>query len=239
MSAVVRHSSTASKDVSKVLVRQPGGKVRYNDDGSLEATERFRCLYTVALAQAPIRNVTAHPLFTGLICQTVEIAELEAGMSEVTVTFIGDASNDGGVISTSRLPKPSYELITEASEQPIETFPDFKAVLGTSENGAKYDPNGLFLGFAASSSFAGIAGFLSAGVVWRETGMRRTKPTQGELSRVGYIDTPTGWQTPPPVESPRNWLLRAMSYTYEGKIYRYQKEWLLSGPNGWKYEIYI
>jgi hypothetical protein len=236
--STVRRSSTAGKDVTKGLVRQPGGTMRENKDGSIECTEKFRCLYTVALAQKPVRNETQHPLFKSLYCQDVAVVELEAGMAEVIVTYIGDAATDGGVLSSSRLPDPSYDLLTEANEAPIETFPNFATTLGTTANGAKYDANNLFLGFDKTSEFVGISGFLSPNVVWRESGYRRTKPSGTELNQVGKINVPTGVEVPPTVASPRNWLLRAFIYTYEGRIYRYQKEWLLSGPRGWNSVIH-
>jgi hypothetical protein len=234
---LVRHSAVARKDVFKTLVRQPGGVIRYNKDGSIEAVEKFQCRYSIALTQSPIRNETAHPIFKSLFCQEVAIVELPAEMAEITVTYIGDVSTDG-VISTSRLPDPTFELITEANEAPIETFPDFATTIGTSGNGAKFDANNLFLGFDKTSEFVGTTGFLTPGVVWRESGFRRTKPSAAELNEVGHINLPTGVHTPPAVASPKNWLLRAYNYTYEGKIYRYQKEWLLSGRRGWNTTIY-
>lgn len=236
--ATVRHSTTSGKDVTKELVRQPGGTLRENKDGSIECTERFKCLYTIALSKKPVRNETPHPVFTSLYCQEVSISEIEGGMAELLVTYIGDASSDG-VISTSRLPDPVFELVTEASEAPVETFPNFSTTIGTSANGAKYDANNLFLGFDKTSPFVGMTGYLTPNSVWRENGFRRTKPSGSELNVVGHIDTPSGVQTPPAVSAPRNWLLRAFNYTYEGKIYRYQKEWVLSGPNGWNSTIYV
>lgn len=234
--ATLRATTAAGKDVRLVLVRKPGGTVRFNRDGSTESTETFSCLYSRALQLAPVRGETPHPVFTALICKECTVTEVEAGMAEVVATYIGDASDSVGVIGSARLPSPTYELICEAREEPITTFPDFATTIGTTANGAQFDSNNLFLGFDKTSAYVGQEAWLVPGVVWRKSYIQKTKPTATELNRVGKIDTPEG--SPPAATSPRNWLLRSLTFTLEGNLYRCQKEWHLSGPSGWNATIY-
>lgn len=234
--ATLRTATASGKNPRLGLVRQPGGTIRFNKDGSTEATETFSAVYEKALQLAPVRNVTPHPTFASLICNDCVVTEREAGLAEVVVTYIGDATGEVGVVGTSRLPQPTYELISEAREEPIESYPNFSTTIGTTGNGAKYDSNNLFLGFDSTSEFVSMQSWLVPGLVWRKSYVQKTRPSAGTLTAVGRIDSPDG--PVPSIAPPRNWLLRSFTYTLEGNVYRCQKEWLLSSRRGWNATIY-
>lgn len=214
------------------LKRQPGGTIRFNTDASATANEVFIGLYANSLQQAPKRYVTRHPIFTNLVCNEVEIKEVGSGVCQISVQYFGQATGltDGGPDLT-----PTWDLSCESAEQPIETYPSFSSSIGTSGNGAKFDSNGIFLGFQASSAFAGQTSWLVPGQIWRKQGYSLSAPAASDLGRIGKIDTPDGWVATP---SGRNWLLRSFNVQLKGNVYAYTKTWELSGPAGWNTTIY-
>jgi len=176
--------------------------------------------------------VTPHPIFTLLICDEVDIKEIEGGRSEITASYFGPAT---GLTMGGPPTKPYYELSGEASEQPIETYKDFSSTIGTAGNGAKFDEHGLFIGFAPDSEFAGQSAWLVPGQIFRKRDILLSPPSASALALVGKIDSPDGWIGTP---TGRNWLLRSFDVTQRGNIYPYTKTWELSGPNGWNATIY-
>lgn len=227
MAQAVHHGSITSR-----LERQPGGSIRYNTDGTVSAQERFIGLYQNAIQQSPKRYITAHPVFPNLICDEVEIKEIEGGRCEINATYYGPPV---GLTNGGPDTQPTWELSCETSEEPIETFPNFGTAIGTAGNNAVFDDDGRFLGFKAISDFHGQESWLVPGQVYRKRYYSYSPPGASELARVGKIDTPDGWISTP---GGRNWLLLALTAEQRGQIYTCTKSWRLSGPDGWKTEIY-
>jgi hypothetical protein len=149
----------------------------------------------------------------------------------------------------SKLPDPTYELSGTLSEEPIQTHKNFAALAGTPDaprNDAIFlDPEtqkltkdnekGVFQEFGGGSANrkAGVASFVSPGVMWTAIYFSVTRPAA--LRNLGTIDAPDG---PNPSISGRNWLMWDMSYRQRGFIYEIRITWKLSGRNGWDPDIY-
>ena len=240
MSATIR--SASSNNVKSKLVMQPGGTITFNRDGSVTATENYACIFSLALSLAPLRYVTPHPNYSSLLCDSVTVERVSGDMARVRVDYVGDpAAYYGGYSNT---PTPLFTLVIETGEQPIETFykdgtTNFNSI-ATTANGAVLGANGLFAGWKASSQYVGITSYLKPQIIWRMESFKKTAPTSDELNTVGKIDKPTGNANiqPPSPGGSYNWLLRSYDYQFQGAIYRYKKEWLLSGPRGWNSTIY-
>lgn len=227
--------STVQRGSLARLVRQLGGTIVYNRDGSVSCFETYVCLYSQALALAPKRNVSKHPVFSDLYCKEVEIVEIAGERAEIRASYIG--APQGGDLSQGGVdPTPEYSLNTETNEEPIETHPKFVSDIGTTGNLAKFDTStGLFLGFAKPSAFTGVTSYLAPGQIWKKQGVASSPPSAAESAKVGYIDAPDGDVATP---QGRNWLLRSFTWEQQGKVYPYVKIWQLSGPGGWNTTIY-
>ena len=238
MSATIRSSTASGKNVKTGLVMQPGGGIQFNRDGSVTAQEICHCIYSIALTVAPKRYITTHPIYPALICDSIDVHRLPGDIAQLTVDYIGDPSAYYGGVANQ--PTPLYTLVIEGGEEPIETFyrdgsVNFKSI-ATTANGAVLGANGLFAGWRSSSAFVGITSYIRPHSIWRMESFQKLSPTADDLNEVGYISTPSG--PVPSVAAPYNWLLRTFDYQFQGAIYRYKKEWMLSGPRGWNTTIY-
>lgn len=130
---------------------------------------------------------------------------------------------------------PIFELQADGNVEPIETHPDF-ADFGTAANGAKFDSDGLFLGFGDKTKpdWYGVTSYIRPGAVWIETYYSRFLPT--DLNNIGKIDEPDGYE--PNVAQSRDWLLLDINFQQRGAAYQIRKSWKASGPNGWNTTIY-
>lgn len=237
MSTVVTRAAS-SNSIKTKLVMQPGGEIVFNRDGSVTATENYRCVYAIALSLAPKRYITAHPNYPALVCDDVHITRISGDEANVRVDYVGDpAAYYGGYAST---PIPLYTLVVETGEEPIETW--YKdgstnfASIATSGNGAKFNSIGLFAGWDKTSPYVGITSYLKPRTLWRKESFQKNQPTEDDLKLVGKIDTPEG--DFPNYGGSYSWLLRNFDYQFQGAIYRYKKEWILSNPQGWNTDIY-
>lgn len=175
------------------------------------------------------QNGDAHPIFTFMGLERLDISKT-ARFWNVQGIYFGIEGN-----ST----EPVYELHVDTNLEPIETHPDFEEFAGTSAaplHGAKFDSDGIFLGFADPSEpdFCGVTSYLRSGALWTETYYTRNEPN--DLNDVGEIDEPAGWQ--PNIVQSRNWLFLGLDYTLRGNCYAVRKTWKASGPLGWNAAIY-
>lgn len=217
------------------LQRGTGGTLTWKEDGSVEGREKFYCVWSSVPKLAPIRNKTAHPDFTSLICSTCNAIRQKGGVAELVATytgFFGSAEGGGDPAAEDWI----QELTSAAQTAPIETHPDFSTSIGGTAagpiNGAVYDSNGIFQGFDSDSIFAGLRSYLIPSVTYRLRRSTGSKPTS--VADVGKISTP-------PVNldtGGRNWMLMNRAWRRSGAAYELSEEWLLSGEDGWDPVIY-
>lgn len=135
--------------------------------------------------------------------------------------------------------EPVFELSNSAGEYPIETHPNFKKWIESSEIlRNQIDEDGSFKGFPYGpaqggedyENLYGVESYLSFGeVIWRKTWNSRTPPTVREIASIGFVSDPDGELYTP---SGRDWIKITDSYTTRGKTHQRIQEWKLSGPKG-------
>jgi hypothetical protein len=139
-------------------------------------------------------------------------------------------------------PTPVYELLASTSEEPIETHRKFEEIAGTEAaplNGAKFDENGLFIGFGrttdGTNEFMGVDSFLAVGWIYRMSYFTTdTKNISGYV--VGRIvSKPSG---APDIGPDRSWLLIRSDRIRKGHLYQIVHEFRMSGEKGWNKTLY-
>lgn len=221
------------------LIRQTGDTAQQAEDGTWSAKVIYRCPWSLVMTLAPRRNVTRHPDFPVLICNGCSITRLKPGtVAEITASFRGVFGNEGDPgPNPNPLPDSTEEIITGTGEAPIETHPNFVSTLGGTAdaplNDAVFDDDGKFVGFAATSIYAGYETYLVPSTTYRRSTPSRTRPSS--VGPVGRLDT----QPPISHDVPGgNWLFTCRSFRRDGGVYDVTEEWLLSGPGGWDSDIY-
>lgn len=214
------------------LVRQTGDTCVQLDDGSWEATVKYIARWTQVMYLAPQRNVARHPDFPSLQCTGCSINRLKPGLvAELTAKYRGFFGSEDPPLDTS-----TEEVITSTSEAPIETHPDFVDVLGGNKdnplNGAIFDGDGQFTGWAADSPYAGKESYLIPSTIYRRSSPRRESPN--DIGDVGTISSPGVGGGP----SGSNWMFTARTWRRDGAVYTVTEEWMLSGPGGFDPTIY-
>lgn len=214
------------------LVRQHGGTITYLDDGSTEGVEIFHCKWERINTLMPQRNKTKHPDFSSLTCATSSAVKLPGGVAKISVTYRGFLA--GGEPSQNDWVQ---ELMASTRQEPIETHPKFTSdIAGTPaspKNEAIFDDQGKFIGFKATSKYAGVKGYLVAGTTYR---LRRTSGGRpASISDVGTISSPAVGVG---IRGSMNWILVARTWRRSGGVYEINEEWQLSGPKGWDRTIY-
>ena len=224
------------------FVRESGGSIDFSEDGRAVYRESFYLADPSLLETGilPQRGTTKHPDFKEAICSNVSCRRLEDGGWRIIVTY--NNGDTAGVIDIGAVSDDGVlEVIGSLSTEPIETHPDFQtaSIAGTSgspANGAQYDSDGVFTGFAASSDFAGVDSYLVPTVLARHTYPDNSLPSGTLLGNIGTIQTPSH----PDIVTPagRTWLLSHVSYRRAGNSYEITEEFTLSGPGGWNTDIY-
>lgn len=173
-----------------------------------------------------------HPVFTFLECERriVQRAPGPGGQWTVRAIYSGIDGSET---------EPIYDLDLDGNVEPIETHPDFASFAGNSTtplNGAKFDSDGLFLGFADGTKpeWCGVTSYIRPGAVWTATYYARERPS--DLRQVGTIDDPEGYE--PNIAQSRNWLYMGVRFQQRGNAVQITKYWKASGPGGWNTSIY-
>jgi len=205
-------------------VRQPGSKLRYKQDGSiegvliLEGDRTFRSL-------APGID-SSHPDDSRALCYDVEIEDLKSDKIRAIASYIGVASD----------PTPWFKAGQGSlDKESLLTHPKFVSEMaGTPDaplNSAKFDPEtGEFLGFPADAgnNLGGMDSWFVPSVVWTFTRWTYREPT---FTEMGKIDN-----TPVPVKRPPNlvnFLAGPKNYSQIGRLYQERLEYWGSGERGW------
>lgn len=233
-------------------------RVRQKRNGLLEGECTFEVVGEQSAAGAYLAAVVyiggLHPYNPLLYLETREIIYTPIGARAVC-SYVG--------VEVEFLERPSYELIIGMEESPIEVHPNFETLAGTPEapaNGAIFlDPEsglfstdnatGLFDRFAPITSggdknpLGGVEAFLDPVVTYRESYVTRNLPS---ASGFGMIDENVPGPGFKGSLGARNWLYVGFTYQRRGNsdpnnfrvLYEVQKEWKLSGRNGWNEDIY-
>lgn len=211
------------------LTIQPGSKITYKQDGSLEAMLIQEGDQTAA-AGAPGIN-SAHPREPRALAYNVDHEYLKNGKLRVTAAYIGVSSD----------PTPWFlEGQGSLDKESILTHPDFVGKIGGTKdaplNKAKYDEEtGEFIGFPADAenNLAGVDSWFVPSVIYRFTQWTYRQPNFRDL---GKIDSP-----PVSVQRPasvKDYLNGSGTYRQVGNLYQVTIELWGSGPKGWNKTIY-
>jgi hypothetical protein len=178
-------------------------------------------------------------------------SDAKDGLVEVTRTYVyAPASPD----------LYEYQCNAVASEEPIETHPNFLTAAttlgfdlsivtasggflaeGSTSGGAVFDADGIFLGFNkdALNNLAGVRSYLSPQVTFQVKYATDDRPSSGTQTAIGTRSTPLN---PPSVGSGKNWLLTEVNWTNTGNggdgAYQISEGYRLSGEGGWNTNIY-
>lgn len=218
------------------LVRQTGDTIEQLDDGTWSASVIFMCRWANVVQFAPKRNVAVHPDFDALKCNGCKIDRLKPGdVARMTATYRGFFGSETGP-EPPTLPDSTEETVTSMSDAPIETHPDFVAVLGgtkeSPKNGAVFNDDGTFKGWKADSRYAGKEAYLVGSTIYRKTTPSRSRP--GSVGPVGQIQSPgIGGGA-----AGADWLFTSQTWRRDGAVYEVSLEYMLSGPGGWDPTIY-
>lgn len=145
-----------------------------------------------------------------------------------------------GHIAPTAATEEEFEINASTSEDKIETHPQYDLLLelyeGTedSQTGRAQWPK-TFGGYDDKNPMHGVDSYLVPGLIWT----RKWVAQQLDVSyirRLGTIDNPPG--NPPTLDGRRNWLLSRITGTWRGNIWQFSASWMLSGPDGWVWEMY-
>ena len=217
------------------LARQPGSKIIYKLDYSVEGIlilEGDASLYT---GSNVINIGDAHPDLGGLSCHNVEVERTKLGKIKVVASYIGlNASTATG--STPWFLEATGSLDKES----ILTHPHFTDTLGGTAasplNGAIYDATtGDFVNFpsGAANSMQGIDSWYTPHITYRLTQWSYTAPVFQKLGKI--ITPPISLYAPSNVV---NFLQGPMTYRQVGNLYQITNDIWGSGINGWNTLVY-
>ena len=198
----------------------------------------------------------------------IGISVVTAGYTYYQISNSSDAKD--GLVEVTRTyayapPEESedsyeYQCNAVASEEPIETHPNFLTAAttlgfdlsivtasggflaeGSTSGGAVFDADGIFLGFNknALNNLAGVRSYLSPQVTFQVKYALDNRPSSGTQTAIGTRSTPLN---PPSVGSGKNWLLTEVNWTNTGNggdgAYQISEGYRLSGEGGWNPNIY-
>ena len=225
--------------VSDQLIPQ-GSSFRGGEDGSITYIERFALADKSQLPTLiPQIGVTVHPDDSNARCSAVAGEyDQESGVYLLTVEY-KTPDGTGWIDIGSKNGGRSVEIIAAVQTEPIETHPDFATLAGTAAspaNGAIYDDDGRFTGWAATSAYRGIESYLAPTVRVRIAEVDTVDVTSADLEEIGTIQSVSASDAPTP--SGYNWLCTDVSQVDQGDDYLITREYTLSGPSGWNTDIY-
>jgi hypothetical protein len=249
-------SGIIKKYAATGLIRQPGGRTEWNEDGSISAHERFEVEnYDEAIGLAPRRGITPHPApaYSFLICSSVSLSRLTGGRGLFDVSYRG--IQRGAIFIGMNSGRGQVEIVPTAIEDPIEAHPLFHtaAMAGGVQdlflpagargdgsiraglNGAVFE-DGKFIGWQAGSPFTRQEVYKMPTVSVRVSYASSRPPGSAMISRLGRIVDPRVPEAPR--GGKRNYLLTAIPHRLEGRTWMITEEYLLSGPRGWNPVIY-
>lgn len=222
------------------LTREPGAVLAEENSGLTTFTESQvgKTADVVTAFAGLTRFVSVCPDFENLALDSKRVLYDEGGQAHLQLVWAGV----GGSTSTPILPDPVWFLKRTPSEEPIDTHPDFETFAGTPAaplNGAKFDANGLFVGFEVVVSpnvWGGITKYLEFAATLTKTSVVLSQPDPDEI--IPRIETPTGSDVGVPTITGRDWMKTDFTVTRRGGVYEVFEEWTMSGQRGWNTTIY-
>lgn len=193
---------------------------------------------------------TAHPEYTFLFLDTLEVSHDGGEMLELVGSYVGANLVNGDVLDVV----PEYALDVQLAEEPIETDPYYTDTLSAAqilkakrlaENPKLNDDNEPeapdTTGWPAKQVQLyddlsnGLQAVRDPRVTWTESKLYSALPSLGD---IGEIDTPPG--PVPTVASGRNWLLSGYSARVKAGdlFWEVNRTWDLSGRGGWDTRFY-
>ena len=151
------------------------------------------------------------------------------------VEVIARLEGAGGSASASPY---QQESIGSLAEEPIQTHPNFSAILATAtQNGATFDENNNFVGFnsRAGGNLVGVQSYLSPTISYRRTYTTTSTPS---LVNVGRYFSAGAFSDFPVVPSGANWLLTSISFVSKSGVITVSEDYRASDSNGWNPFIY-
>lgn len=146
---------TGAFPVSNGLILQPGQRDVFKRTGIIERTSYYKSFgYPSGL---PVIHITPYPDQTQnqFVCDEIEVTSLPGGFYSTKITWIA-------IVSSGY----SYQsLESKFIQVPIEQADNFIDIAGTpgaAINGAIFDANGQFIGFAAGSQYYGVVSVFKA-----------------------------------------------------------------------------
>lgn len=208
------------------LQLQPGSTVDEDENGLLTA----ECSYEGDAAYSQFYPVgTLHPYDYRLTAYKRRLTRLATGKCRITLSYIGITSD----------PTPMFiEHPGGSGQEPIETHPDFATLAGTPAsplNGAIFDEDGRFLGFAdPENKLAGVTSYIVPSVIVTLSYYTHYVPNLGRVAKVSNLSIPDLIRPP----NVRDFLLIGVPYRKIGNLFQVSLQLLGSGPNGWNRKIY-
>lgn len=222
------------------LSREPGAVLSEENSGLTTFTESQvgRTADVLSEYATLTRFVTVCPDFANLALDSKRVLYDDGGQAKIQLVWAGV----GGTDEEPALPEPVWFLRRTPSEEPIDTHPNFEDFAGTSTsplNGAQFDQNGLFTGFAVVVSpnvWGGITKYLEFSATLTKTSVVKTSPNTSEV--IPRINTPSGAPFTIPSIPDRTWMKTDFTVTQRGGVFEVFEEWTMSGQRGWNTTIY-
>lgn len=215
------------------VARQPGAKLTYRDDGTIDGTIEYRCDRSLQDYLPEIGD--DHPEDPRCELYARDITYSATGLVVMNASYFG---------IEDKVTDPVLNLSTNANQNPIQIHPDFFDTLGGDSdlplNGAKFDDEtGEFLGFFDPNNenkLFGVEYYYTPGITVTTSYWTRDRPTLDALmSIVNAREIVSDFIAPPNV---KNFLLIGQPYRQIGSHYQVTKQYLASGPDGWNTTIY-
>ena len=185
-------------------------------------------------AVAYVTAKKTHPDYGWLSRTSGNISRTEGTSCDIRIAFEGVPPETD---------EKSYRTSGSTSSEPIESHPKFvEKIAGTKsspKNGAEFDDNGKFTGWAATSLKYGTKQYLSAGLNYEEIHVTGNVGQAYKLSDLGDKVVPPTSNVIPQVTQGRDWLLISGTAEQLGtKGGRITRVYRLSGKRGWDMDIY-
>lgn len=236
---------------STSYVRQPGWKYQVAQDGIATYDVTYKGTGSLFILQGSYSEDYSNCILMSFSISSEDCQNL------ITLHYEGyDAAQ-----TSSQVRETSTMDIT-ASQEPIETHPDFLDFAGVptksinddgeaiykGDHGAMFNPDGSFKFFIHNwpddthlNEFAGIQSYLFPREVFTVNRVESNWPSSSEMALLGHIISPSALtsNTPPSTPSGLNWLYSGIRVENIGNVYfRTQRTCMLSGPRGWNTTIY-
>lgn len=215
---------------------QPGAEINFTEDGFAELTEAYETEWncdsdgnpTWSLLDALPQKFAPHPVLKLLGLESIRVRHKEPDSALVTLQYVGMAGQKPW--------PPHEEVITNTSQENIETHPSFKRWTGLPSAPKPYviiDDENKFIGFRhnAPNDLGGVTDWLVRNTVIRRSYASPTRPTT--LKDVGRIYI----LQDAPLDVP-SWLKISKVWRRRGNAWAVAEDYMASGPKSWNAAIY-